>query len=199
MRVGDVVVLVPLCVLATASGARAQEAMNHITVRVYEAPDLDVRLKATALDVAKAALASALVDVTWKACTARAGTPVCDTPPGSDLVVRLVRSTVELRDKTLPLGDAFVDTGRASAVLATVYIDRVTHVAMAAGMEPGTLLGYAVAHELGHLLLAADTHGARGLMRSLWRDDELRSDRKTDWTFTPEERTTIHSRLAAAQ
>jgi hypothetical protein len=196
MRVGDVVVLVPLCVLAVESHATAQPTMSRVTVRVYEVPSLDARLKATALDVASAALASALVDVSWKPCTAPAGASACDTPPGGDLVVRLVRSTVERRDETVPLGDAHVDTGSGSAVLATVYIDRVARVAKASGMDQGTLLGYAVAHELGHLLLARDTHGVRGLMRSVWRDDELRSDRKTDWAFTAEETTAIRDRLA---
>ena len=102
---------------------------------------------------------------------------------------------MERHDETVPLGDAFVDTGSASAVLATVYIDRVARVAKAAGIDPGTLLGYAVAHELGHLLLATNSHGVRGLMRSTWRDDELRSDRKTDWAFTVEETAAIRSRL----
>ena len=190
--------LVPLCVLAVAPGAAAQPTMSRVTVRVYGVPNLDAQLKATALDVASVALASALVDVSWKPCTAPAGAGPCDTPPGGDLVVRLVRSTHNRRDGTVPLGDAFVDTGSASAVLATVYIDRVARVAKAAGMDEGTLLGYAVAHELGHLLLATDTHGVRGLMRSIWRDDELRSDRKTDWAFTAEETTAIHSRLTAA-
>jgi hypothetical protein len=54
-------------------------------------------------------------------------------------------------------------------------------------MDARLLLGYAIAHELGHLLLASNTHNTRGLMRPIWRDDELRSKRSADWNFTPQE------------
>lgn len=39
--------------------------------------------------------------------------------------------------------------------------------------ELSTLLGYAMAHELGHLLLGSNSHSPTGLMRADWRTREL--------------------------
>ena len=177
--------------------AIAQPAMSRVTVRLYDTTDLNPELQAAALAVAGEALASASADVAWKSCNARTPGQDCDEPPGNELVVRIVRSTAKLHGTQLPLGDALVDTGSGAAVLATIYVDRVAIVAHAARMDTATLLGYAVAHELGHLLLASSTHNIEGLMRAMWREDELRSPRSADWRFTDQERAAIRGRLTA--
>jgi hypothetical protein len=53
-------------------------------------------------------------------------------------------------------------------VLATVYYDRVTWKAGRMGMPTNRLLGRAVAHELGHLLLPPSAHESGGIMREAW-------------------------------
>ena len=67
-------------------------------------------------------------------------------------------------------------------VLATIYFDRVMWLAHEAGTDSRVLLGRAIAHELGHLLLATTTHGPVGLMRAHWsqgrHDDVRRGDRR---------------------
>jgi len=42
-----------------------------------------------------------------------------------------------------------------------------------AGIDPGALLGRALAHEVGHLLLRSPGHSPGGLMRAVWTDEEL--------------------------
>jgi hypothetical protein len=190
---GHVALLVPLCVLATAGVARAAEIpANPVTVRVYETAPLDPSVKTAALNLARTTLSAAAVDVSWKPCGP--GAAPCDRPPAGELVLRIVRSTVRYDRRSLPLGDALVDTTSADAILATVYLDRVVHVAKAVRMDTRTLLGYAIAHELGHLLLASSTHNTRGLMRPIWRDEELRRARSADWSFTAQEIAAIRRR-----
>jgi hypothetical protein len=126
-----------------------------------------------------------------------------------ELVLRIVsaqrsgtpRGAASLRASAsmLPLGDAFVDLGTQSGVLATVYVDRVAALGDAAGMNVARLLGYAIAHEIGHLLLGTSAHGTRGLMRPLWSSDELRRGRSGDWMFTETEVNAIRARRAAAR
>jgi hypothetical protein len=190
-----VALLVPLCVLTAAGVARAAEIpANPVTVRVYEAAQLDPSVRAAALNITRATLAAATVDVSWKPCGPGAGAALCDRPPAGELVLRIVRSSVRYDRRSLPLGDALVDTASADAILATVYLDRVVRVAKAARMDTRTLLGYAIAHELGHLLLASSSHNTRGLMRPIWRDEELRSARTADWSFTAQEIAAIRRR-----
>jgi hypothetical protein len=161
---------------------------------VYETAQLEPSVKTAALNVARATLASASVDVSWQPCGAGAGIAPCVRPPAGELVLRIVLSTLQEKNRQLPLGDALVDTSTGAAILATVYADRVVRVARAAGMPVQALLGYAIAHELGHLLLASNAHNTKGLMRPIWRDHELRSARSADWTFTGQEVAAIRRR-----
>jgi hypothetical protein len=50
--------------------------------------------------------------------------------------------------------------------------------------ETGGLLGRAIAHELGHLLLGTTSHEREGLMRAYWLADEVRRRFTRDWTFS---------------
>ena len=72
--------------------------------------------------------------------------------------------------------------------MATIYYDRVLHVARRAGLDASDLLGRAMAHEIGHLLLRVPGHNRSGLMRAVWTDAELAQNRRDDWSFTDAER-----------
>ena len=56
---------------------------------------------------------------------------------------------------------------------ATVFRDRVLALAQSGRYPEAVLLGHAIAHELGHLLLNSSTHARYGLMAARWRDTEL--------------------------
>ncbi len=62
---------------------------------------------------------------------------------------------------------------------ATVFADRVMRVSCDLSVPFPTALGYALAHELGHLLLQSDEHTPTGIMRAVWS----RSDWRTLATF----------------
>ena len=97
-----------------------------------------------------------------------------------------IRGTVGDRD--LQLGFAAVDPAIHVGVLATIFYDRVQIVATRGGLESGELLGRAMAHEVGHLLLRAAGHSRTGLMRAVWADAELTENRREDWVFSPQDR-----------
>jgi len=88
------------------------------------------------------------------------------------------------------MGDSVVDRGSQSGVLATVHADRVSWMASRAGIAPAVLLGLAIAHELGHLLLGS-SHTSDGIMRRNWTLNELRWSRPGDWQFTKEQITVL--------
>jgi hypothetical protein len=50
-------------------------------------------------------------------------------------------------------------------------------------MEHGRLLGYAIAHEIGHLLLGTTDHTRVGLMRGRWTH-ESGADKPAQWVFS---------------
>ena len=64
-------------------------------------------------------------------------------------------------------------------------------------LDRRTLLGRAIAHELGHLLLATTTHGPVGLMRAYWSREEVRRGQPRDWNFVPSELAALRRRADA--
>ena len=53
-------------------------------------------------------------------------------------------------------------------VQVILYADRTAQVSQAGGPTFVRVLGYAIAHELGHVLLHSGDHEAAGLMKDIW-------------------------------
>jgi hypothetical protein len=88
---------------------------------------------------------------------------------------------------------------KGTGVLATVYVDRVLDLARHLDIDHRTLLGRTIAHEIGHLLLATNTHGTSGLMREVWSPEELLASRSDDWILHPFEVAAIRQRLTVSR
>lgn len=171
---------------------------TDVVVRVYDASGALVGTNRAALDLARKTLEAASLDVIWRLC---ATSQACDVPmaPG-ELAIRIVRVPGPRRYQgPLPLGDAMLDGRSGGGVLATIYIDRVEWLANETGTDSRALLGRAIAHELGHLLLASTTHGPVGLMRAFWSHEEVRRGEPRDWNFAPGELAVIRRRAEARQ
>lgn len=173
----------------------AETLFTEVTVRVYDSTGATDAERRPSLKVAAAIVSAASVELVWKTCTDRRS--MCQTPlaPG-ELAVRIVRAGV-VEDGTrreLPLGDAMINSQTGGGVLATVYIDRVNWMAERTGVDAQALLGRAIAHELGHLLMATSAHGPNGLMRPVWSQSEIRRRQIDDWIFRPREIAAIRAR-----
>jgi len=167
-----------------------------VKVRLYRSSDVTSDVLQSALNVAEATFAAASVDVVWKVC----GPGECQMPPSpAERLVRLVRSSKGGSHDTRCLGDALIDAQKGTGVLATVYIDRVLDLARHLDINHPTLLGRTIAHEIGHLLLATNTHSTSGLMRELWSPDELLASRADDWVLRPFEAAAIRRRLTMSR
>jgi hypothetical protein len=186
----------------------AETLWSEIVVRVYDSSGARGSERRAALAIAAAIVAPAAVELVWRMCDA-SGRPgshsssrradPCQEPLGPrELALRLLRSvTVDTYRPDLALGNALIDNDVGAGVLATVYIDRVDWVAGRTGVDRSTLLGRAIAHELGHLLMATSVHHRRGLMRGVWTSSEIRRRREHDWAFEPEEIDAIKARMFA--
>jgi hypothetical protein len=189
MSLGRVLSLVLVTLFVTTkTAAAAVTAWTDVDVRVYDAAGLDAKTRQAALDLANAALAAASVEIAWQICGVALPHPLrCDTRlTQAELAIRIVRTAAVPRGESgLRLGDAFIDSQSGRGVLATIYFDRVLLLSERTGRPLAMLLGRAIAHELGHLLMASNTHGPIGLMRAFWSQDEVRGGHASDWTFSP--------------
>ena len=148
-----------------------------LAVRVYDNTGVPPGDRASALAAAHAILKDAGIVVTWREDD--------NAPAPTEVIVRIVTAPAE----ALPgaLGFSLIDVDRRAGTLATVYADRVTKLAALSGADPGRLLGRAMAHEIGHLLLGTTRHADRGLMRGVWTSVELHRDQAWDWSLSRED------------
>jgi hypothetical protein len=65
-----------------------------------------------------------------------------------------------------------------------------------AAADPRQVLGLAIAHEIGHLLLNTNTHAAAGLMRAGWSRSELHRNVSSDWRFLDTEAAMMRAAVA---
>ena len=192
--------MVLLCVCATTSVSAQERA--HITVRTYNTYKVSQKELSDAIDAAGDLLASIGVDVSWRECRIGSGfserplDPCSDPLAVDELLMRIVRAPRGLRDVD-ELGFSYVDSVRRTGALATVFADRVHALTSRGDIRAGTLLGRAMAHEMGHLLLGTTDHSPDGLMRQRWTVRSRLLDRGPQWQFSSADAAAIHS--AAAQ
>jgi len=189
---------VPPSTAGTDGGLRFRRA--RVQVRVYDTTVMSAAGQTVALRAATGVLAAAGIDITWLVCgmTDESANPgACATRLTRDeLAVRLVRlaGTPSARGR-LSLGYSLLDMSTGGGTLATVYVDRVewlvSHARNSQSPTPNSqsalsiqILGFAVAHEVGHLLLGTNTHAAAGLMRAVWSPSELQRNDLADWLFS---------------
>ena len=190
---GLVVVGVALAGNAAIEGAEL--AWRGLSVRVYDNADVSKAAMRSALDVAAHTLRQADLEVTWLTCSASSGGRCTVSLGRGDLMVRLMRSPNDARgDDGQSLGTAFVDPATGMGVLATIFVDRVERLARRSDGDVGMLLGRAMAHEIGHLLIGRTSHAAAGLMRPRWTSAEITRNATADWGFSGPDLRQIRSR-----
>jgi len=70
---------------------------------------------------------------------------------------------------------------------AEVFYQRVADWVSGAEISAYQLLGHAMAHEIGHLLLGQNSHSRDGIMRPQWNPNDLRVIARASLRFTPEQ------------
>ena len=193
--------VIALCAwLVSGSSAYAQAgATQRIVVRSYNTIGLPLPMLDHAESTVGELLHEAGIDSSWRNCRTNNGPSsesddVCgDVLNPSEVIVRIVRAPLAITDVEV-LGYSHVDAYRRQGTLATVFADRVQALAPALRIEEGTLLGRAITHEVGHLLLGTLDHSGTGLMRGAWN---TLSHHPFDWLFSSAEASRMRAGLEA--
>ena len=172
--------------LATFEPSLAHAETRRVVIRIYDMATTNAAARTAVMRTAADAIASAGIAVTWRDCSRGGAAHPCRTVrDAGDLVVRVIPGQ---GPADVELGFAPIDRDGRATVIATVYYDLVQRVSRRTGLDARELLGRAIAHEIGHLLLRAPGHAHSGLMRPLWTDAELMQNRPGDWTFSEADR-----------
>lgn len=163
---------------------------DSLLVRIYDNAGVLTNELAAALRTTHDILRRADLSVDWVQCRARRDGPVpvvCDQPLSSgDVVVRLIEGSDKETGERRALGYSLFDANGVSG-FATVYVDRVDWLAKRAQYPRAPVLGRAIAHEIGHLLLRSNAHTETGLMREVWTAEQVARNRREDWTFSADQ------------
>lgn len=141
------------------------------------------------------------IEISWKDCWYRdkeaTDASQCRQPLGTeDVILRLQTTHPAPGTRFVSMGFSLVNVAEGVPFLATVFTDFVSSVARKSNVSFSLLLGRAIAHELGHLLLNQNDHPRTGLMRADWTRATLLKNEAADWAFREDEVASI--RAAAA-
>ncbi len=178
---------------------------QSVAIHVYDLAGVSARDLHEATEEAGRILATAGVEAVWQF-----GPP--DTPEAHQvdshaaspstrdhqrdtrgyLVLRILR---DFPERALPgaLGISFPDA--QTGVHATVFCDRIERVSKTGDVALSTMLGHAMAHELGHALLGNTEHSPAGIMKARWGKADYQRAGMGLMTFGAQEREAIQKRM----
>jgi hypothetical protein len=183
------VVLAASVVSATAPGK--PPILSRMTIRAYNSSGVESKVLERAQRISDDIVSDAGVESTWRTCRMASGPASSsrddcrDQLADYEVIVRIVRAPEGIRGPDAPFGYSLVNIESRRGTLATVFADRIAAAADRVRLDRSALLGRAMAHELGHLLLGRTDHSTEGLMRAVWPDRALLSRTDADWRFSP--------------
>jgi hypothetical protein len=188
-----------------AAGRPSNGAERHsVAIHVYDLAGVSARDLHEATDEAGRILATAGVEAVWQFGDAdapeahqvdsHAATPGAQNQPRDTrgyLVLRMVR---DFPERALPgaLGISFPDA--LAGVHATIFYDRIERVSKTGDVTLSAMLGHAMAHELGHVLLGNTEHSPAGIMKARWGKADYQRASMGLMTFNSLERDAIQKR-----
>jgi hypothetical protein len=168
--------------------AGGNDPIPTITVKIYNYSQAAPAILTRAEREAGRILGAAGLRAVWLDCPVGPLTPdtlgPCEkAPEGTDLRLRVLGA---------PLTNQFQDTVFGFAihpVLASVYYEYAVRRAKSddADFEAPIILGCAIAHELGHLLLGGNSHSGSGIMQPRWESNQFRQLMIGSLVFTTEQ------------
>ncbi len=103
--------------------------------------------------------------------------------------------TQKLGFNTKTFGYALPTRGREFGVRASVFAHKVEELAYVRRPSKAEILGYVMAHELGHLFLGPGSHSSSGLMGFPWGKRRLRMAGEGSLKFTRRQGEVIRARI----
>jgi len=176
--------LVPLTMILASQVGLAQHVpadSPSIRVRLYDYTRLEPSDLARAEDEAAQILRRAGIETAWADCTLAASggqlQPVCqeDLAP-TDISLRILPRSMSVhspfRGNTLGFAGLSGEGDRGS--MASIFYFGIQDLARMGDTPEHQILGHAIAHEIGHLLLRTIGHTSSGIMRVTWGRKDLK-------------------------
>jgi hypothetical protein len=177
--------------MAQTSIPKQTDVNPKIDIQVYNMARVSPTVLNSAEKETARILSEAGIETTWKEC------PCSQSLGSSNLMLRIIprlfgSTRADFHDDNL----GFAAVGKnGGGILATIFYHRVE--AVTKGGDSSKVLGNAIAHEIGHLLLGSNAHTDVGIMRAYWSRDLLKHAKNGLLQFTPEQAELMRAHLFA--
>jgi hypothetical protein len=185
--------MIPRLILALA-GVNIAFAQNAaVGVQVYDYADLEPNVLRHFLALTQNILAGTRMSIQVKLCRGKGA--LCPQAvqgiAAQPLIVRILAEDTEAKGHSREgaLGRSYI--GPDGGSLASIFLAAVRDQAAAANVPCGLVLSYAAAHEIGHLLLGAQAHALRGVMKAHWDPSDYVDMFQNRCHFTREQAATL--------
>jgi hypothetical protein len=172
------------------------ECQPQLTIKVYNYSPASSPTIGYAEAEAGRILLEAGIRVVWLNCRATSAeettAPACQDESVKSPILRIAPHAVESLG-TLLLGFTLPDP--EGTIYATVVYSRVQELARNRVASERKILGYGIAHEIGHVLLGSK-HSASGLMREQWSNSDWRLADVELLRFSQQEAIAMRSEVA---
>jgi hypothetical protein len=137
------------------------------------------------------------LEIRWLNCPLPAAGPVdpaqCEAADFPlHLQLRIAKHSLNLNEFTMGVSYLSAD---GTGCYADLFYDRAERLRETSGASLASILGHAIAHELGHLLLGTNSHSPAGIMRARWQPADLASAGKGALLFSTIESRAMQNKL----
>ena len=147
--------------------------------------------------LSKAGISTTWIDCPFSTEPTEASSPCAGPLGGTRFLVRLTRDHITRRGSIWDTALGFTHVTPDGGSYATVLLDPVEELTREQQLvSQAQILGHAVAHEIGHLLMGMNSHAPRGLMRAGWKANELRDMAERHLLFSTREVERMRTRIA---
>jgi len=175
-------ILLALAATTTSQGlakAQLQQTGLTITVWTYNYAHAPQETTARGKVVAGEILRNAGMEIVWMECPLSTrdgrGHPTCHDVLGPlDLSLRILPKVNPLPFRENTLGFAALSGEGDRGSMASIFYQSVQELAVLGDAPEAEILGHAIAHEIGHLLLCTIRHTDSGIMRVAWGRKDLK-------------------------
>ena len=193
-------VLSPVVIFCVVASAHKSFGQNQpISVSVFSDVHIPQHLLAVSEQSASQIFSNAGINVAWINCVHALDAipdPDCAKSYGPGDFVLRITSHVSSATRDSACGVAWLGAG-GTGMYADIFWTRAQQLQIHSGVDLGLILGSVMAHEMGHLLLGANSHSVAGLMQAHWRSEELDRIAVGTLLFLPEQSQRMRARLSA--
>ena len=198
--------LLSAAIVTSAACAPAQSAASPLAepakmhVRVYDYAQVPPKVLAKAEGQAEMIFQQAGVEVTWENSTppkdASMAKPVSPHPADSAGIDLRIVAHFESTTRVLRYDAMGFAVPPDTIAISLESVDKLASLGIAEGYQ---VLGGAMAHEIGHLFLGANSHSAVGIMRAGWKEQDLTEASQARLNFMPDQAVRIRAEVRHRQ